>query len=198
MGKVPAAAVGLAVKVAKLVPAALSVAKDAVTPAGRPEAASVTGALIFIWALIVAMPWLLKPRGSASVPGRNDRAKLGAVTLMVTVAVDCSDPEVPVTTTGYVPAAARLLAVKISELVLLVLDALKAAVTPAGTPATFRLAAPLNPFSPVTVTVELTLLDCGSVRLAGDAARLKFSAKTVSCTAVLLLRLPEVPLMVIG
>jgi hypothetical protein len=54
-------------------------------------------------------------------------------------------PELPVIVTVTVPVAAVLLAVNVSELVLVVLAGLKDAVTPLGNPVADRLTLPLKP-----------------------------------------------------
>jgi 8-oxo-dGTP pyrophosphatase MutT (NUDIX family) len=63
-------------------------------------------------------------------------------------------PEVPVTATVYVPAVAEELAVKVSVLVLVVLEELNAAVTPVGSPEAAKATLLL---APLTVIVLLTL-----------------------------------------
>ena len=54
-------------------------------------------------------------------------------------------PEVPVMVTVVVPRMAKLLAARVSRLVLVVAEELSEAVTPAGTPAMDKLTRPLNP-----------------------------------------------------
>jgi hypothetical protein len=90
-------------------------------------------------------------------------------TVSETLAELLADPEVPFTEIEYVPATAELLAVNVSELVELVVAALKAAVTPAGTPA------------------------AGSVRLLDDEDILNAGAEMVRATVVDLVVPPQVP-----
>jgi hypothetical protein len=70
-----------------------------------------------------------------------------------------SAPDTPVTVTLMVPVVAVLLAVKVSELVPVVLDGLKTAVTPLVNPEATRLTLLLKPFWPETLTVLPALLD---------------------------------------
>jgi hypothetical protein len=88
--------------------------------------------------------------------------------------------------------------VNITVLALVVLAGLNAAVTPVGKPETARLTLPLNPFWPLTLMVLLPLPLWETVRLAGMAERLKPGATTVRLIVAVLLRLPEVPLIVSG
>jgi hypothetical protein len=71
------------------------------------------------------------------------------------------------------------------------------AVTPLGRPEADKVTAPLKPFWGVTVIVLERLVPCVTLRLAGDADRLKFGADvTVSASVVVLVKLPEIPEMV--
>jgi hypothetical protein len=107
-------------------------------------------------------------------------------------------PEVPVTVTVDVASAAELAAVNVSVLALAVLAGLKAAVTPVGRPETFRATVPLNPYSGFTA-IELVLVAPGAtLTLAGDAVRVNVGGPvTVSVSLTALVRLPEVPVIVI-
>jgi hypothetical protein len=75
--------------------------------------------------------------------------------------------------TVEVPAAAALLAVSVSALVVVALAGLKAAVTPVGRPEAVRATLPVKPFWGVMVMVLVPLAPCAIVRLIGDAARPK-------------------------
>ena len=55
-------------------------------------------------------------------------------------------PEVPVMVTGKIPVVAVLLAVNVKVLEPVVLEGLKAAVTPVGRPVADKLTVPENPF----------------------------------------------------
>jgi hypothetical protein len=109
-------------------------------------------------------------------------------------------PEVPVIVTGYVPAATEAPTVNVTLLAALVeaVLGLNAAVTPEGSPDTIKLTVPVNPFWPLTLRVLLPLPACGTVRLTGEALRLKLGTSTVSDTEVWLLSVPEVPVIVTG
>jgi hypothetical protein len=198
MGKLPAVAVLLAVKVTRLVPAVLGGANAAVTPLGRPDADSVTLPLNPFCALTVTIPAAVAPRGSARVAGRRDSVKFGAVMVRTMVVVLVSAPETPVTVTVAVPVVAVLLALKVRELLPVVLDGLNAAVTPLGSPDTLRATLPLKPFCPATLILLLPLPARGTVRLLGEDERLKLGTTTVNTMGVVALRLPDAPVMVSG
>ena len=120
-----------------------------------------------------------------------------SATVRLMVVVMLRLPEVPVTVMVDVASAAELAAVKVSVLAPLVEAGLKAAVTPAGRPEAFRLTVPLKPYSGFTV-IELVLVELGAtLTLAGEAARVNVGGPvTVTVTLAALLRLPEVPVMV--
>ena len=170
----------------------------AVTPLGSPDADRVTVPLNPFTAAIVTEPLVVNPSGSARVAGWNDSVKFGAVTVSAMVAVAVSVPEVPVTVTEYVPAAAVLLALKARELVLVVLAGVKTAVTPLGNPVAERATVPLKPFLALTIIVLLPLPARGTVRVAAEAERLKLGTTTVNPIVAVLLKVPEIPVIVIG
>jgi hypothetical protein len=91
------------------------------------------------------------------------------VTVRDMIAVADTLPDFAVTVTGMVVMVAEALAVSVNLLVELVLAGLKAAVTPGGNPAMVRLAAPVKPFTGVTVMVLLPDVPCATLRLAGAA-----------------------------
>jgi len=88
--------------------------------------------------------------------------------------------------TVAVPVVAALLAVSVRVLVVVAEAGLKAAVTPEGSPDADRATLPVKPFCGVTVTVLVPLAPCVTLKLAGDAARLKLAgaAFTVRLTVV--------------
>ena len=88
--------------------------------------------------------------------------------------------------------------VKVAVLVLVVLAGLNAAVVPLGNPVTARLTLLLKPFLPLTVMVLVALAPWRIVRLAAEAESVKLGATTVSDIVAVLLRLPDVPLIVSG
>lgn len=95
------------------------------------------------------------------------------------------------------PLNAVLLAASVSVLAPVVLGGLKKAFTPLGRPEAVRLTLPVNPFWGVTVIVLVPLDPCVRLMLLGDAASLKLGAAfTVSVIVVVLVRLPELPVMI--
>jgi hypothetical protein len=107
-----------------------------------------------------------------------------------------SAPEAPFTIAVYVPGVTVLLALKVREVLAVVLDGLKAAVTPLGNPDTAKLTPPLKPFKPAALMVLLPLPVRATVRLLGDDERLKLGTTTVSPMVVVLLRPAETPVIV--
>ncbi len=108
-------------------------------------------------------------------------------------------PEVPVMVTVTAPVVAVLLAVSVKVLVAVAGFGLKDAVTPLGKPEADKLTLPLKPFCGVTVIVLVPLAPCVMVKLLGEAESVKFGVGigfTVRETVVVLVRLPEVPVMV--
>jgi hypothetical protein len=100
-------------------------------------------------------------------------------------------PDVPVMVTVDTPAAAELLALTVRVF------PLKDAVMPEGRPEAARATFPLKPFCGVTVIVLVLVAPCTTVMLAGDAASVKDGVPvTVSLIVAVLLRLPDMPVMV--
>ena len=77
--------------------------------------------------------------------------------------------------TVEVPVAAVALAVSVNELVVVAEAGLKDAVTPLGKPDADKLTLPLKPFRGATVMVLEPLNPWATVRVFGDAERLKFA-----------------------
>ena len=67
------------------------------------------------------------------------------------------------------PRVAVVLAARVNTLVDVVLEGLKVAVTPEGSPDADRLTDPLKAFSGVTVMVLVLLVPCLMLRVAGEA-----------------------------
>ncbi len=196
----PAAAEVPAVNVTVVEPVAVAGLKLAVTPEGRPDAASFTDPLNPFCGLIAMELDPLVPAVRLSAAGVAERVKLGAATTVIAiVAVLVSAPEMPVTVSVALPGDAFADALTVSVL-LRVLDArLNVAVTPVGKPAIEKLTAAVKPFCGVTVIVLAPLAPSVMLRLAGDAAMLKpgvGAAPTVSDTLAVLLRFPDVPVIV--
>jgi hypothetical protein len=133
----------------------------------------------------------------------EERVKLGTGTSRVTGADAVKAPEVPVMVAVYVPGATLLADLKVTRLEALVLGDEKAAVTPAGSPEMESDTALEKLPAAATEIVLIVVALAGSVRLAGDADKVKLSAvksfaETSRSIAVLVERLPELPLTVIA
>ena len=83
--------------------------------------------------------------------------KDGGTTVSEMVVLAVIDPDVPVTMTGYVPAAAESMAEKLIELELVVGLVPNAALTPLGSPLIDKVTLLLNPLTPFTLTHALPL-----------------------------------------
>ena len=141
----PVRAVLLAVSVSTLDLAAGLVAKAAVTPVGRPVAASVTlpvnpPASVTEMVSVELAPWMTV---SAGVVGAS--VKLGGTTVRARVVIAVRVPDVPVMVTVAAPAVAVLLAVSVSTLELVAGFFANEAVTPLGRPVAARVTLPVNP-----------------------------------------------------
>lgn len=77
--------------------------------------------------------------------------------------------------TVEVPDAAVALAVRVNELVVVAEAGLKDAVTPLGRPDAARLTLPVKPFTGATVMVLEPADPCITVKLVGDAERVKLT-----------------------
>ena len=105
--------------------------------------------------------------------------------------------DVPVMVSVNVPVLARLPTLSLNVLELDVGFGLKEADTLLGTPEAEKLTLPPKPLAGVTVMVELPAVPRAMLRLAGEAARLKFGpAITVSETEVELTKFPQLPVIV--
>jgi len=197
------AAVLLADRVNVLVPTLLIGLKEAVTPVGNPGGVKLT-----VLALkppeglieIVLVPAV--PGEMVRLLGEAERLKLGVLTtftVRLNVAVCVRLPEFPVIMMGKVPVAAVPLAVSVNDVVAVMLDGLK--VTPLGRPEAAKAIVPENPFCGVTVIVPVPVAPCVIVRLLGEAERAKLgtaAAFTVRLNVAVCVRLPEVPVIVMG
>jgi hypothetical protein len=198
--EVPVAAVALAVSVKELVVVAETGLKDAVTPFGRPDADKLTLPAKPFWGATVMVLEALDPWVTVKLFGAAERPKSGAavaLTVRETVVVRLKLPEVPVIVTVDVPVAAVAPTVSVRELVVVAETGLKDAVTPFARPDADKLTLPVKPFRGATAMVLEPLNPWATVRLLGDAERLKFAGTvTVRETVVVWLRLPEVPVIV--
>lgn len=201
----PAVAVALALKVTTLLPVAGLVANAAVTPLGRPDAASVTLPVnpptsVTVMVSVAVMPWVIE-----RLAGDAARVKPG-VDFVVTVRPMEADavrlPEVPVTATVAAPTVAVLLAVSVStQLPLPVMGVLQPeTVTPLIEVGKVMVTVPVNPPWSVTVMVSVALPPCAIDRVAGEAESVKLpvcEGPMVSAMVVVAgVNAPEVPVMV--
>ena len=136
---------------------------------------------------------ILKLAGDAVTVKRG-----AAATVKLIVAALRKLPDAPVTVTVEVPSTAERLAVSVNVGGLVALAALKDAVTPVGRPDAVKITVPLNSFSGAIVMALATAPPWRTLRLAGDAWTLNEGTPvTVSSNLAVLVRLPEVPVMVI-
>jgi hypothetical protein len=82
--------------------------------------------------------------------------------------------------------------------VVVAVNGLNDAVTPLGNPVAAKLTLPEKPLMPLTLIVLLPLPERGMVRLVGKTARLKLGTTTIKEIGIVLVRVPEVPVMVTG
>jgi len=137
----------------------------------------------------------LQPAGSVEGGG-------AAVTVRDREVLLVRDPEVPVIVMDTVPVVAAPEALRVNVLVVLVLlmvAGLNEAVTPVGRVEFDNVTLPVNPFCGLRVMVLEPAVPCTSERLLGEPESEKLgvaAALTVKERAVVLVREPEVPLMV--
>jgi hypothetical protein len=173
---VPVVAVLLAVKVTTLLDVVGLVPKLAVTPLGRPEADKVTLPVNPPEGVSVMVLVPLVPCFTVRLEGEAESEKLGvavAFTVSETEVVCVSDPLMPVMVTVDVPVVAVELAVNVTTLVEVVGFVPKLAVTPLGRPEADKVTLPVKPPEGVTVMVLLPLLPWVTLRLVGEAERVK-------------------------
>lgn len=124
-------------------------------------------------------------------------AVVPTVSAMVVVALRV--PEVPVMVIGYVPAKVVAATANVTTLELADEAGLNVAVTPVGWPDAPNVTLPANGLMSVTETVSVALEPWATVRLVGEAERLKLPIPvTVRAMVVVALSVPEVPVTVIG
>jgi len=106
-------------------------------------------------------------------------------------------PDLPLTRTLKVPVVAELPTVNVSVLAEVEEFGLKVAVTPAGRLDAEKLTLPVKPRIGLMVIVDVPVLPRGTLRLLGDAERLKFGPGfTVRAIVVVCVRPPDVPVIV--
>ncbi len=194
--EVAAAAVVAAVRVTVLLPDATA-PNVAVTPVGRPDADSVTVVLKPYKGVMAMLLVPLEPGLMLKLAGVAASVKLGGgLTVRAMVALLVKMPEVPVMVTGDLPAAAVLAAVKVAVL-LPEATALKVAVTPVGRPEAVNVTVLLKPYNDVMAMLLVPFEPGFTLRLVGVAASVKLGGGfTVSAMVALLVKDPEVPVMV--
>ena len=194
---VPSVAVALALRVSTLVPVVGLVANRAVTPLGKPVAARVTLPVNPPAPATVIVSVALLPCPTDRVGGEAESVNPGLATVRAMVVDAASVPEVPAMVTLDVPAAAVLLAVKVSVLLAVAGLVPNAAVTPLGRPDAARVTAPVNPPRSVTVMVSLPRPPWAIERAGAEAESVKAGGPvTVRETFVDAVSTPEVPVTV--
>ena len=187
---VPTVAVLLADSVSTLLPVAGLVANTAVTPLGKPEAASVTEPVNPFRSVTEMVLGALRPSAIDTAGAEGASVKLGVglaltVTAMAVLAV--SAPEVPAMVTVAAPRVAVLLAVSVSRLLPVAGLVANAAVTPLGRPDAARVTEPVNPPRSVTAIVSVALLPCVTDKVDAEGASVKLGGvltTTLRATAV--------------
>ena len=145
--EVPTAAALLAASVNVLVAVVFAGLKDAVTPAGRPDATRLTVPLKPCCRVTVTVPVALPPCFMPMVSGAAARVKTGpSVTVSVSFAEVLRVPDTPVIVSVDVPGAAVLLTVRMRVPAVMAAAGWNEPVTPAGSPETARFTAPEKPF----------------------------------------------------
>ena len=185
---VPAAAVALAVKVSRLAPVVGLVPNTAVTPLGKPDAASVTLPVNPPESITVMVSVPLLPSAIDSADAERESVKFGGPVTVRLIVVDAvSVPEVPVIVTVDVPAMAVALAVSVSRLAPVVGLVPNIAVTPLGKPDAARVTLPVNPPVPVTVMVSVPLPPWAIDRADAERERVKLGVAEAVATNVVML-----------
>jgi hypothetical protein len=199
---VPAEAVLPTVRVSRLLLLEGLDPKAAVTPLGRPEAASVTLPLNGLTSVMVMVSVPLAPKAIIKLDAEGFSEKLPVdepVTVRAMVVLALNEPDVPEMVMVLVPAVAALLAAKVTMLEPVVGLVPKLAVTPLGSPEAARVTAPLNGLTSVTemVSVALALLAIDSVEAEGASEKLPVGVVPVTVRAMVVLALnePDVPEM---
>jgi hypothetical protein len=200
--EVPAATLLAAVNVRTLDEVAGLVAKAAVTPVGRPDAASMTEPVNVPVSVILMVAGPLEPAAMESAGTAGVSTKFAdpepAVTVSAMVVEAVSVPDVPVIVMVLTPAAAVLATTKIIPLVPVVGLASSDAVTPVGRPEMASVTAPVNPFASSTLMVSLTLVLCAVDNVAAEAHSEKLPAVDVTANEmwVVAVSVPDVPVIV--
>jgi hypothetical protein len=121
---------------------------------------------------------------------------LGAITVTLNAAEWLTVPEVPVSVTTAVPAAAELLAVRVTVLVASAPAGVNARVTPFGKPVAVRVTLPLKPLTGAEVRFTEPAPPWGTLTVAGATEKLKFGTATATLMVAVLVRPLEEPVIV--
>ena len=198
----PEVAVAEAVKVRVLVPVVDAGLKLAVTPAGKPLAASETLPLKPLAGLTVMVLLPVPPCATERVAGFAFKEKSGfvPVTVRAMVALWVSEPLVPTIEMLVVPEGVLVCALKLMTMLPLPFteDGLKLACTPAGRPLAEIETVPVKPKREATVTVAVGFDPGVIVTAAGGAAVMEKSGRPtmVSDKLVVCVIAPFVPVTV--
>jgi hypothetical protein len=186
-----------------LAPVAGFVLKFAVTPAGNPLALNVTPPVKPPLRVTVIVLVPLAPRATVRLVGLAESAKSGvcaSLTVRPTGVVRVRPPPVPVTVIVAAPSVAVLDTERVRTLLAPVAGFVpKLAVTPPGNPLALNVTPSVKPPLRVTVIVLVPLATRATVRLVGEADRVKSGVAgwfTVRLTGVVRVR-PPVPVTVI-
>jgi len=172
----------------------------AVTPVGTPEMDRFTlplspTALTMPIVLLTVLP----PGASVTLAAEVERLKLGARTVTEIVVELVSPWHVPVMLTGKTPATAFLPAERVRGVPVVVLVDPNDAVTPVGSPRTDRVTLLANPFTSVMLMALLAPAPpIKSVTLLGEAVMRKLGSGMVNVIAVVLVTVPDFPVIVTG
>jgi hypothetical protein len=168
-----AAAVAVAVKVS-VMPVALADPNEAVTPAGNPELVNVIAPENPDCGVMTIEAAPVPPCATLKTETEDESwnpGGAGTVTASGTLAEML--PEVAVTLAFTVPGVAVALAVSFKTLVDAMVDGVKAAVTPLGSPLIASVAEPVKPFAGANVSAVVAELPRATVTLEGAAANVK-------------------------
>ena len=172
----PFFAVELAVNVTTLDDAVGFVPNDAVTPFGSPETVNETfPENPFSGVTLTVLLPLPTPCWIVTVDGVVESLKVGfpAVTVRSSVVLLVNLPDVPVIVRVAVAGAAVAFTVEVRVLFVVAGFGLNAAVTPLGSPVTFRFTFPLKPPCGMMAIALVALLPWMIVNAVGVAARVK-------------------------
>jgi len=192
----------LAANVITLVAVAGLVPKVAVTPLGRPDAASVTAPVNPPRSPTVIVSLPPEPWVTDNVAAEGVSVKLcgvEATTVKVIVVEAVRVPDVPPMVTRYAPAVAELLAANVTTLAAVAGFVPNVAVTPLGRPVAASVTAPVKPPTSATVIVPVELEPCVTESVAADGVNVKpggVDGVTVKVIVVVAVSAPLVAVMV--